>query len=203
MGVGRRGSATPQGLGEFAIKAAAFANVGVPAANRAAVNAAALLAKQAAEASIRAGSGGDMVLSNVGRSKETRGAGSRAKVGARYDIKGVKNPTALVYATGPLHILDNPTRPTTKTEGGRIIAKVSKGRKGSRQRGSFYNAIFGGSGGFAGATPLRTPWGPRYSVKHRGTAGKRTFFRGIDAAKPMLPRQFQSTYRTAMRRYWA
>jgi hypothetical protein len=186
MGVGRRSKS----LAEFAAKSQGYASVGLPMANRKAVEAAALLMTQAARASIAAGSGGDSALSNVGR----RGGG--AKVGARYDVKGTENATALVRATGPLHLLDNPTRPH------RITSKVRKGRSRA-SRESFYNAIFGGGSGFGGAKPLRTPYGPRYSVQHPGTSGKRTFFRAVERAEPMVRFMFRSEHTRQMRRYWA
>jgi len=174
-------------LAEFSAKAGLYANAGIREDRRRAVESAALFATQSARASIRAGSG-DGRLSQVGR--------SGARVGARYDIQGVKNPTALVRATGPLHLMDNPTRPH------RITAKVRKGRS-RRSRSNFYNAIFGGGTGFAGATPLRTPYGPRFSVEHPGTRGKRTFWRGIDVARPLLPRKFSEGYRQGLRKFWA
>jgi hypothetical protein len=149
----------------------------------------ALLLTRAARASIAAGSGGDSALSNVGR----RGGGAR--VGARYDIKGTDNVTALVRATGPLHLLDNPTAPH------RISARVAKGRSRA-SRAAFYNAIFGGGSGYGTAKPLRTPYGPRYSVQHPGTKGKRTFWRAIDRAAPLSRLTFQQTYKAQMRRYW-
>jgi hypothetical protein len=72
-------------------------------AQRRGVQQAALLTTRTIRAEIRAATGGDMRLSGVGR----RGA----RVGARYDIKGVENPTALITATGPLHLIERPTRP--------------------------------------------------------------------------------------------
>lgn len=185
MGVGQRAKS----LSEFAAKSSAYAQVGIPGASRAAVEKAALYVTQAARTSIAAGSGGDSRLSNVGR------AGG-ARVGARYDVKGTDNPTALVRATGPLHLLDNPTRPH------QITAKVRKGRSRAA-RESFYNAIFGGSGGFAGVSPLRTPYGPRFRVQHPGTRGKSTFRSAVDRARPFTSRIFAEEYRQQMRKFWS
>jgi hypothetical protein len=181
MGVGRR-----QSLGEFAVKVGAYASVGQPQADRKGVEQSALLVTKAARSSIRAGSGGDSILSNVGRG---------ARVGARYDIEGAANPTALVRATGPLHLLDNPTRAH------QITPKVKKGRSRA-SRAAFYNAIFGGEGGFGGTRPMRTPYGPRYRVNHPGTRGKRTFFRAVDAAKPFVKVAFIDGQRKSLRRYF-
>ena len=181
------GGGKAQTLAQFAVKANAYADVGIPQASRGAVDKAALFVTQSARASIAAGSGGDSALSNVGRG---------ARVGARYDVKGNTNPTALVRATGPLHLLDNPTRAH------QITAKVRKGRSRA-SRSSFYNAIFGGSGGFSGVQPMRTPYGPRYRVNHPGTRGKRTFFDGVDRARGFLPKVYAAEYREQMRRFWA
>jgi hypothetical protein len=183
MGVGRRAKT----LGEFASKAGLYAEVGIPQASRKSVEAAALFVTQAARASIAVGSGGDSALSNVGRG---------ARVGARYDVRGDKNPTALVRATGPLHLLDNPTRAHE------IRAKVTKGRSRA-SRSQFYNAIFGGSGGFASVRPMRTPYGPRYRVQHPGTRGKRTFFRAVDRTKAYVSKVYANEYAQQMRRFWS
>lgn len=173
-------------LGDFAIKAQTWATAGQPVADRKSVEAAALFTVRIARAAIQAGSGGDNRLSNVGRG---------ARVGARYDVRGTQNPTALVYATGPLHLLDNPTRPH------QITPKVKKGRSRA-SRAAFYNAIFGGEGGFGSARPLRTPYGPRYRVQHPGTKGKRTWQRSIDRAEPFLPKIFAEQQRRELRRYF-
>lgn len=191
VGVGRRS----RSLTDFAVKANQFSTVGLPGASRKSVEAAALFATNAARTSIRGGSGGDSALSNVGR----RGG---ARVGARYDMKGTTNPTALIYATGPLHLLDNPTRAHLITARGYRLSRAKS------KRDQVYNAIFGGEfsgsiGSARRATPMRTPYGPRYYARHPGTRGKRTFFRGINAAEPFLPRIFQSEMKQQMRRYWS
>lgn len=183
MGVGRRNKS----IANFAVRAGTWSSVGQPLADRKSVEAAALFTVRMARASIRAGSGGDSRLSNVGR--------NGARVGARYDIQGARNPTALVRATGPLHLLDNPTKPH------QITAKVKKGRSRA-SRSAFYNAIFGGDGGFANTTPMRTPYGPRYRVNHPGTKGKQTWKRAVDAASPAIPRLFAAQQRTELRRYF-
>ena len=64
------------------------------------INAAALHVTKGIRGEIRAVTG-DMRLSGVGR----RGA----RVGARYDVKGTVNPTAIIMATGPLHFVEHPT----------------------------------------------------------------------------------------------
>ena len=175
-------------IGKFARKTQMFATVGLPVGTNEAISKAALLATTAARASIAAGSGGDSRLSNVGR--------GGANVGARFDVKpGTGGATALVRATGPLQLLDNPTSPH------QIMTKVRKGRS-KASRGAFYEALFGGSGGFSGMKPLRTPYGPRYRVKHPGTSGKRTFWRAIDNTRPLIPVVFRTQLAREMRRYF-
>ena len=176
-------------IGKFAQKSQSFAVVGLPIGARQGVQKAALVATTAARASIAAGSGGDSALSNVGRQ-------GGAKVGARFDVKGTQNPSALIRATGPLHLLDNPTKPHT------IVPRGLKKGRSRASRGDFYNALFGGGSGFGSAKPLRTPYGPRYRVQHPGTRGKRTFWRGIDAARPLVPLTFRTEVSRQMVRHF-
>ena len=170
-------------IARFAQQARTFGTVGLPVGARQGVEAAALVVTTAARASIAAGSGGDSYLSNVG---------SGARVGARYDIKGTQNPTALIRATGPLHLLDNPTSPH------RITAKQRRGRRRNRDfRSRFYTTV-----NMSGATPLRTPYGPRYNVWHPGTRGKRTFFNAVDATRALIPVAFRTGVSRAMVRHF-
>lgn len=89
-------------LGEFALKLATFTEE-LPTAMGKATGEAALHVTSSVRDVTRADSGGDMRLSGVGR----RGA----RVGARYDVKGTRNPVALVRATGPMHLLERGARP--------------------------------------------------------------------------------------------
>lgn len=91
-----------QTFGQFAVKMATFAAELQPMMTTATAKAA-LLVTNSVRDQTRADSGGDMRLSGVGR----RGA----RVGARYDVRGGRNPTALVRATGPMQLLELPTRP--------------------------------------------------------------------------------------------
>lgn len=178
---------TSRTFGQLSGKLVGFSAV-LPTANGRAIGKAALALTQSARASIAAGSGGDSYLSNVG---------SGARVGARYDVQSSGDTaTAVVRGTGALHLLDNPTGPH------RITAKLSKGRS-QASRAAFYNALFGGGSGYGSARPLRTPYGPRYSVMHPGTRGKRTFWRGIEAAIPRATAVFQQQHQSEMRRYWS
>jgi hypothetical protein len=128
----------------------------------------ALLVTRAIRAEIREATGGDNRLSGVGR----RGA----RVGARYDVKGQVNPTAIVYATGPLHLIEHDTEPHD------IQAR-------NRRRG--------------GTSTMRFADG-RFSrtAEHPGTTGSRPFEKGYlktrDKTGPAFDREVQAAIRKAL-----
>ena len=95
--------------------------------------------------------------------------GRNAKVGVRYDIKGTSKPTALMRATGPLHLVENDTSP-------RVIPKERKRRRGARK------------------TLLLPDGGLRRSVKHPGTKGQQPFAEGRKAAEPVMTKMIRSRY---------
>jgi len=176
-------------LGEFAVSAYAMAS-DLPAAMGKATASAALEVTNTVRGEIRSDSGGDMVLS-----------GMAAKVGARYDVKGASHPVALIRATGPLHILESDTdaHPILPKGVGRAKGRTKVARRQAKQ--DLYNALFGGSVG-SGATPLRTPYGPRYRVNHPGTTGKKTWSRGIAKAIPHVPKDYADALAEHLRRYF-
>jgi hypothetical protein len=176
-------------LGEFAVDAYNM-SAQLPAAMAGATAKAAAEVTNSARDEIRKDSGGDMVLSGMG-----------AKVGARYDIKGGDNPTALIRATGPLHILESDTSQHIILPGGvgRAQGRSRVARRAAKQ--DLYNALFGGSVG-SGATPLRTPYGPRYRVNHPGTTGKKTWSRAIERAIPKVPKTYQDALNQHLRKYF-
>jgi len=183
-------------LAAFAVKAAGMA-AGLPSDMEAATGKAALKVTTAARASIKQASGGDSQLSGL-RSKKT---GKGGKVGARYDLAKAGThgaaSSALVRATGPLHILDSPTRAH------QVAALPKKGRSskskaGYAQREAFYNAIFGGGGGFSGVSPLKMPFGYRYRADHPGTSGKRSFWNAVDRVAPSVPAIYRDALAASM-----
>ena len=117
-------------------------------ARRDTVNDAALAGKRIIEGSIR-GVVPDMRLSGM----------RNARVGVRYDIKGNANPTALMRATGPLHIVENRT-------GAHMIP-----REGRRRRKPKTLLINGSH---------------RRSVRHPGTSGQKPFAKGKALATPVM-----------------
>lgn len=170
-----------------------------------AVEAAALQLTLEARKNITAATGGDSRLSGVGK----RG---NAKVGARYTIRrdNPENPTAIVSAEGPLQIVERDTKPhgeiprsvgrlTARPDG--VVDRSRAARHDAKQR--LYEALFGVSGGFAGATPLSTPYGPRFRVSHPGTKGKHPFERAVDSQSPLLPSVFQNEIHRAVLKVFA
>lgn len=125
-------------------------------------------------------------LANMGTTR-LRNVGKGAKVGARYDA-GAVSPTdaaALVYYTGPVHIINNPTRPhaiyprgvSVRNEDG-SAATLNSGRTRRRRRD--------------GAQGLAFPDGNvRSYANHPGTAGKKFFERSkpqVEAARDRIMR---------------
>lgn len=123
-----------------------------------AVRAAALAAKTSILPHISRGSGGDLRLSGVGR--------SGANVGVRYDVKGYIVPTALVRATGPLHLIERDTAPHR-------IPKRPPLNRPLRING-------------------RIVRGP---VMHPGTQGKHVWAAGVRAALPAIRAAFRGAFR--------
>lgn len=104
-------------------------------------------------------------LRNVGK--------SGARLGVRYDIKGTQNPTALVRATGPWHLIENP-----------IKAHEIRPR---RRRG--------------GRRAVLTPDGPRAVVQHPGVRNpKRPWQSGRPVAEERVKRIVGRTYVDAFKR---
>lgn len=135
-------------------------------ARRTAVERGAFEAKKHVAAEIRQATGGDNRLSGVG----VKGA----RVGVRYDIKGTDNPTALVRATGPLHLVENPVK--------------AHEIKPKRRRGKTKKAVV-------------TPAGPRASVQHPGVKSpKRPWSKGVDRAVPHVRREVGGVFSAAFAR---
>jgi hypothetical protein len=133
---------------------------------KAGVSAAALVITREVRQRTRAATGGDMRLSGVG----LRGA----RVGARYDVRGVENPVALVRATGPYHLLERDTR-----------AHGIAPRKRRRTRALRFR-----DGTFAA------------SVQHPGTRGRHTFEKSVDAKRDEAARAFEQKIVQSVEKGW-
>jgi hypothetical protein len=155
-----------------------------------AVNAAAFTVKSSVAGFL---GGNSITLSGVGK--------KGAKIGVRYTIRGTRNPTALVFATGPFHLIERDTKPHVII--GYSIGRLGKG-KGSRSKAArhaakqdLYNALFGGQGGRMqiGGDEWRT--GP---FNHPGSTGKHPFERGVNAARPNVQRIYRSMVNESIRK---
>jgi hypothetical protein len=142
------------------------------------VGRAALVLKTSVQANLISAIGPDYRMSGVGRrSTASRGG---AKVGVRYDLKGTRNPTALLRMTGPAQLVERDTKPHTITARGRTVTV-----KGRRRRGASVMAL--GNGRFA------------TSVSHPGTKGKKPFERGVERAAPAAQRILRGAVGQSMR----
>lgn len=111
------------------------------------------------------------VVSEMGGVKSLRGVGRKgARIGVRFDVKGTGNPTALVRATGPFHLLERDTKPHEITPKRKQALKIGRG--------------------FAS------------SVWHPGTRGKHPWEKGINHAKPLVPRVMADEQFRSLRRFF-
>lgn len=110
---------------------------GITRANRVGVEKACLAGKGVMLAALDA-AGGGKGLRGVGR--------SGARVGVRYDVRGFQNPVGILRYTGPVHLLNNPTK-----------AHDIKNRR---------------RGGKRALSPSGNPWAAAV-VRHPGTPGKK------------------------------
>lgn len=141
----------------------------IQAANRDGVNRSALAITNQVRDSIRAATG-DMRMSGIGR----RGA----KVGARYDVKGAANPTALIRATGPVHLLEGGRR------GGYEIRPRSRRGAGRRR------------GGRPPALLINGQFRP--SATGGSVSARRVWSRGVDAGIPRGVQAFAEAHHAMM-----
>lgn len=139
----------------------------IEASGRVAVGRAALALTREVRGQIRIASGGDNRLSGVGK----RGA----RVGAKYDVKGSRNATALVQATGPLALIE--------------FGNTTGGFRGGGRRGR-------GKGrrvvAFGGGVYSRT--------RGRTTSGKYPFRDGVRAGRGPALEAFAIVTRQTIRR---
>lgn len=119
---------------------------------------------------------------------ETLSGMGGAKIGARFDVKGFKNPTALVKATGPAHIVNNPTV-------GHGIASRRFG--GSRKRRG-QRALSRQLGRFIPGAGIRTPFGPKAWVSHPGTRGKGFWQKGQREVARKTPELYMKSHNRAV-----
>jgi hypothetical protein len=146
----------------------------------------------------------------VGPEQRLSGTASNAKVGVRYEMSRTGSAQALVRATGPWPLFNNRTAPhliIARALGTRSTAQRVSGRLGA-------TVAFGGTGRgtFRGSTrefvgskrsiaegratrakrAITTPDGLRAYAFHPGTAGSRTWQRGVALAEVPVTDAMQS-----------
>lgn len=110
----------------------------------------------------------------VGLGRRSRLAG--AKWGAGFNIKGTRNPTALVSYRGPVHWFQGGTRPHFITPKG---FRGSRRSRGERAAGGLGNRVSAAKVGRGANQAMRLPdGGIRRTVWHPGMRA-RPFFRGV------------------------
>lgn len=161
-------------------------------AQRSAVERAALVMATAVRRQIQSATGGDSRMSGVGK--------KGAKVGVGYDVKGTNNPTALLRARGPLHLIERDTKPhLIFRKNDRVKGKGA----GRANRQTMYEELFGGQGAYRGGNLKLLDGGFRKVVKHPGTKGKHPFEHGVTKSRPaaeqILRRSFSDAARKGLR----
>ena len=123
-----------------------------------AVGAASLVVKTAVLANLH----GTTRLSGVGR--------NGAKVGVRYDVRGAANPTSLVRATGPFHLIERDTK-----------AHDIPNRRGKSR-----------------VLRIGNDWvtGP---IRHPGTTGKHPWAKGVRQSIPVTRQVFRREFNRSLR----
>lgn len=182
--------------------------------NARAVKDAALVTKDIYERNLRRDIGADQRLS--GR--------NNAKVGARFDVKGTKNPTALVRAVGPAQLVESPSDAHVifagryvnerRTRVGRALGQQLDrrvdaalafgggfGRGGFRAQVRYIRNRQKDAGGRAKALNIGGSRGdsngsPRAWVFHPGVRqGKRTWARSVEESVPRTVEQWRRSQR--------
>ena len=155
-------------------------------ANRTQVERVAIKVKRTAESERNRAVGSDGRMSNVGR--------NGARLGVRYDLSGnLANPSAVVRATGPWQLVENPSRPhvvTSRYAGSTRARRSRAGIAGPVQPG----ALRGGR-----RAVILTPWGYKRHARHPGTRGKRPWHKAIDRAGRNLKDEVATPIRDGLR----
>lgn len=168
-------------------------NVGTYAqqAQKEAVFQATLYMKQTIEREVRGDLGGKDYFRAMAEKKTKSGnyigsTASNNRVGVRFDVKGVYTPTALLTAYGPMGLLEYGGKPHIINARSPELAAMRRGKRKQRLvQEREVKIAFGDRGAFSGSRPLRTPYGPRYSVTQtKGARAKKTFTTGVDKATP-------------------
>lgn len=161
----------------------------VPTAMREATNAAALNVK-GEWIGIAAGAG-----LQVGQ--KLRGVGkSGASWNVRYSIAGQQNITALVRFVGPVHLVNNPTKPHMILPKGAARSRKARGRLGTgiqlTKTMTGQDSLRRGALAGGGRMAVSTPDGPRAYAHSPGTKGKDFWPGCLAAAKVTAPKSYEA-----------
>lgn len=168
-------------------------NVGEAAqrSQKEAVFQAALHMKDTIEREIRGDLGGKDYFRAMGERKTKTGkfVGIRPannRVGVRFDVKGVYNPTALLTAYGPMGLLEyGAGKHEISAKLGAVTYNKGRGARKRALQQRNLDLAYSAVGLYSGARPLRTPLGPRFRVyNHPGSPAKKTFTRAVEKATP-------------------
>jgi hypothetical protein len=170
---------TSRSAAELAAKMHNYADA-IPNANRVGVAEAALLMKNTIQPLMAAATGGDLRLSGM----------NNARIGVRYDLRGTTNPTALVRATGPAHIVERDVKPHT------VVPKRTARRTSRRARIEAVES--GNTSGITGVLRFRDGTFARYAKLSGGSKGRHPFGRGVDIASRRTGEQFRRAHRRAL-----
>lgn len=141
-------------------------------------------------------------VTSTGRLRNVGSSG--ALLGVRFDVKGKRNPTGLIRATGPWQLVENDTQRhfiVAKGLGERSTRAVRAGRAsragtitafGGQARG-----IFGGVGA-KGKRALVIGGMPRAYAAHPGTRGRQPFKKGVEAGVPKAIEVVNKAHTTAI-----
>jgi hypothetical protein len=143
---------------------------------------------------LRQDSGGDLHLSHVGRRKGRQGG---RKVGVNYKVEtsGQSRASATIRPTGPVGLLER------DIVGHVIRSSYLRGAlRQSKGQSQVFGPAIGKVSGGSRRTVLRTPYGWRQSVRHKGTTGKRTWTRGRRKATPKVTTVMQRQTRNIVKR---
>ena len=158
------------------------------------VERASLLVKREIEKELTRAVGGDHKMSNL---RKKGGAPART-LSVGYKIRKRANPTSLVHARGPWHLVEYGSKKHGIFPTGAIAGKRKKGRDVDQ---AAFNRLFGARirGLYSGMSPMPINGNFRYAVRnHPGTTGKLPFHNGLLRAQPRAIKELHATVHSAV-----
>lgn len=155
----------------------------VSSLNSGAVGAAAQVVKDTTIPYVRRATGGDGVLSGVGK--------NGAKIGVRYDVRGTVNATALVRATGPAQLVERDVKPHP------VVSRYAP-RRSRKARAALATSNKSVGAGWDRRAVIR--FGnvvARYAVNSGGSRGRHPYRDGFSAGARLAPKAYARHQRQA------